>query len=61
VPAGCARTINARWGSGALASSLAGPPEPHYTPSRALTDFVRCRDLTYRIPGVSPAGDPVRP
>jgi len=27
------------------------PPEPHYTPSPALADFVRCRDLTCRWPG----------
>jgi hypothetical protein len=27
------------------------PPEPQYTPSRALADFVRCRDLTCRFPG----------
>jgi hypothetical protein len=27
------------------------PPEPRYTPSRALADFVRCRDLTCRFPG----------
>ena len=27
------------------------PPEPHYTPSRELADFVRCRDLTCRWPG----------
>ena len=27
------------------------PPEPRYTPSRALSDFVRCRDLTCRWPG----------
>jgi uncharacterized protein DUF222 len=27
------------------------PPEPHYTPSRALADFVRCRDMTCRFPG----------
>jgi hypothetical protein len=27
------------------------PPEPHYRPSRALADFVRCRDLTCRWPG----------
>ncbi len=26
-------------------------PEPGYTPSRALADFVRCRDLTCRWPG----------
>jgi hypothetical protein len=26
------------------------PPEPRYTPSRALADFVRCRDLTCRFP-----------
>jgi hypothetical protein len=25
-------------------------PEPRYTPSRALADFVRCRDLTCRFP-----------
>jgi Domain of unknown function (DUF222) len=29
----------------------ASPPEPRYTPSRALADFVRCRDLTCRFPG----------
>ncbi len=27
------------------------PPEPGYRPSRALADFVRCRDLTCRFPG----------
>ncbi len=27
------------------------PPEPRYTPSRELSDFVRCRDLTCRWPG----------
>ncbi|MFA5711688.1 HNH endonuclease signature motif containing protein [Mycolicibacterium sp.] len=27
------------------------PPEPRYSPSRALADFVRCRDLTCRAPG----------
>jgi hypothetical protein len=27
------------------------PPEPHYRPSRALADLVRCRDLTCRWPG----------
>lgn len=27
------------------------PPEPGYVPSRALRDFVRCRDLTCRWPG----------
>jgi Domain of unknown function (DUF222) len=26
-------------------------PEPRYTPSRGLADFVRCRDLTCRFPG----------
>jgi hypothetical protein len=26
-------------------------PEPRYTPSRKLADFVRCRDLTCRFPG----------
>jgi Domain of unknown function (DUF222) len=25
--------------------------EPHYRPSRALADFIRCRDLTCRFPG----------
>jgi hypothetical protein len=28
-----------------------GPPEARYRPSRALADFVRCRDLTCRWPG----------
>ncbi|MEE6178161.1 HNH endonuclease signature motif containing protein [Mycobacterium sp. 050134] len=33
------------------------PPERGYTPSRALADFVRCRDLTCRWPGCDvPAG-----
>ena len=27
------------------------PPEPRYTPSRQLAEFVRCRDLTCRFPG----------
>jgi hypothetical protein len=27
------------------------PPEPRYRPSRALAEFVRCRDLTCRFPG----------
>lgn len=27
------------------------PPEAHYTPSRALAEFVRCRDVTCRFPG----------
>lgn len=27
------------------------PPEDHYTPSRALADFIRCRDVTCRFPG----------
>ncbi|MGH3674253.1 MAG: DUF222 domain-containing protein [Mycobacterium sp.] len=27
------------------------PPEPRYTPSRKLADFIRCRDLTCRFPG----------
>src|ERR1700730_12905927 len=27
------------------------PPERGYTPSQALADFVRCRDLTCRFPG----------
>jgi hypothetical protein len=26
-------------------------PEPNYVPSQALSDFVRCRDLTCRFPG----------
>ncbi len=29
------------------------PPEPRYAPSKKLTDFVRCRDLTCRFPGCS--------
>ena len=33
-------------------------PEPRYTPSKALADFVRCRDLTCRWPGCDhPAHD----
>lgn len=34
------------------------PPEPGYVPSKALADFVRCRDLTCRWPGCdTPAVD----
>ncbi|MCZ8378992.1 DUF222 domain-containing protein [Mycobacterium sp. CPCC 205372] len=28
-----------------------GPPEPRYTPSRNLAEFVRCRDMGCRFPG----------
>ncbi len=28
------------------------PPEPRYTPSRGLADFVRCRDMTMSVPGL---------
>ncbi|ORA26564.1 HNH endonuclease signature motif containing protein [Mycobacterium angelicum] len=34
-----------------LVHPVDAPPEPQYTPSRALADFVRCRDLTCRWPG----------
>ncbi len=34
-----------------LVHSADAAPEPGYTPSRALQDFVRCRDLTCRWPG----------
>jgi hypothetical protein len=30
----------------------ASPPEPRHTPSTRLADFVRCRDLICRFPGV---------
>ena len=33
------------------------PPEPHYVPSRALAEFVRCRDLTCRFPGCDKPAD----
>ena len=33
------------------------PPEAGYTPSRALADFVRCRDLTCRFPGCDRPAD----
>lgn len=33
-----------------LAHPLDAPPEQGYTPSRALADFIRCRDLTCRFP-----------
>jgi hypothetical protein len=33
------------------------PPEPRYTPSRRLAEFVRCRDLTCRFPGCSEPAD----
>jgi hypothetical protein len=34
-----------------LIHSADAPPEPGYAPSKALADFVRCRDLTCRWPG----------
>jgi Domain of unknown function (DUF222) len=34
-----------------LTHPLDTPPEAGYTPSQALADFVRCRDLTCRFPG----------
>jgi hypothetical protein len=34
-----------------LVHPLDATPEPGYLPSRALADFVRCRDLTCRWPG----------
>lgn len=33
------------------------PPEPRYRPSRALADFVRCRDQTCRFPGCAKAAE----
>ena len=33
------------------------PPEPRYTPSQKLADFVRCRDLTCRFPGCDVPAD----
>ena len=33
------------------------PPEPRYTPSRTLSDFVRCRDLTCRFPNCDAPAD----
>jgi hypothetical protein len=33
------------------------PPEPRYAPSRALAEFVRCRDLTCRFPGCDHPAD----
>jgi hypothetical protein len=33
------------------------PPEPRYTPSRKLADFVRCRDMTCRFPGCDEPAD----
>lgn len=33
-----------------LAPPANTPPEPHYRPSKALADFIRCRDMTCRFP-----------
>jgi hypothetical protein len=33
------------------------PPEPHYRPSPALVDFIRCRDLTCRFPNCDRPAD----
>jgi Domain of unknown function (DUF222) len=41
-----------------LIHPLDAPPEPGYTPSQALADFVSCRDLTCRFPSCDrPARD----
>ena len=41
-----------------LVHPLDSAPEPRYAPSKALADFVRCRDLTCRWPGCDcPATD----
>ena len=37
------------------------PPEPGYAPSKALAEFVRCRDLTCRWPGCDRPGAGLRP
>lgn len=34
-----------------ILTSPEGGPEPGYTPSARLADFIRCRDLTCRAPG----------
>lgn len=34
-----------------LSAPVDAPPESGYAPSRALADFIRCRDLTCRFPG----------
>lgn len=47
IAATLARTATIRW----LVHPGESPPEPRYTPSAKLSDFVRCRDMTCRFPG----------
>lgn len=47
IAATLAHTATIRW----LVHPGESPPEPRYTPSAKLSDFVRCRDMTCRFPG----------
>lgn len=51
LPADAVRGLALRAKVRPLAQSKELRAEPHYRPSAALADFIRCRDLTCRFPG----------
>jgi hypothetical protein len=51
IPADVIATLAAEARLRPIVHPADAPAEPGYVPSRALADFVRCRDLTCRAPG----------
>jgi hypothetical protein len=51
MPAAVAAQVAIHASIKALVHPGQAPPEPRYRPSKALAEFVQCRDLTCRFPG----------
>lgn len=51
IPADAVREMATHAKIRPLPHPAASPAEPHYRPSAALAEFIRCRDLTCRFPG----------